>query len=96
MIATVLLVCILLALAATAYFPGDEGETYRPPRRRNQYCHRRADRVRNPNKLDAALRNRRWQTFALGKHGPGYARSGYHTKLATAESNGTSTRCRPA
>lgn len=64
MIAIILLVCILFALAATAYFPGNEGGTYRPPRSRLQGPHRRADRVRNPNKLDTALRNRRWEVFA--------------------------------
>jgi hypothetical protein len=66
MIAIILLVCILFALAATAYFPGKKGWTYRPPRSRLQGRHRRADRVRNPNKLDTALRNRRWEIFARG------------------------------
>ena len=65
MIATILLVCILLALAATAYFPGNEGATYRPRRCRIDR-RRRADRFRNLTEPDTALRYRRWETFARG------------------------------
>lgn len=70
MIGIILLVCILLALAATAYFPGNEGATYRPPQRESQDRHRRADRLRNPNKPDTALRNWRWTTVARGDTTP--------------------------
>jgi len=63
MIATILLVCILLALAATAYFPGNEGVTYRNHR------HSHVARSRNPNKLDAVLGKANApgdQSFSLG------------------------------
>lgn len=36
------------------------------------------------NKLDSALRDRRWADFAKGYNGPGYARNQYDTKLADA------------
>ncbi|WP_406858472.1 N-acetylmuramidase family protein [Alsobacter sp. KACC 23698] len=35
-------------------------------------------------KLDGALRDLDWATFARGYNGPGYAKNGYHTKLAAA------------
>lgn len=63
MVATILLVFILSALAATAYFPGNEGATYGPRRCRIDR-RRRADRFRNPNKPDTALRHRRSETPA--------------------------------
>lgn len=34
--------------------------------------------------LDDELRELRWQGFARGYNGPGYAKHGYHTKLAAA------------
>lgn len=34
--------------------------------------------------LDDELRDRRWEGFARGYNGPGYAKGGYHTKLAAA------------
>lgn len=34
--------------------------------------------------LDDELREHRWEAFARGYNGPGYAKHGYHTKLAAA------------
>jgi murein L,D-transpeptidase YcbB/YkuD len=34
--------------------------------------------------LASALRSKDWTTFARGYNGPGYAKQGYHTKLAQA------------
>jgi hypothetical protein len=36
------------------------------------------------NKLDTALRNKQWATFARGYNGPGYAQNAYDTKMANA------------
>ena len=36
------------------------------------------------NKLDNALRRHDWHAFARGYNGPGYAKHGYHTRLAKA------------
>ena len=38
------------------------------------------------NKLDTALRNKQWATFARGYNGPGYAANKYDTKMAAAYS----------
>jgi N-acetylmuramidase len=36
------------------------------------------------NKLDTALRNKQWATFARGYNGPGYAQNAYDQKMANA------------
>lgn len=36
------------------------------------------------NKLDTALRNKQWATFARGYNGPGYAQNAYDRKMANA------------
>lgn len=42
-----------------------------------------ANFIRNSNLL-TALRNKDWRAFAAGYNGPGYARRGYHTRMAAA------------
>lgn len=46
-------------------------------------------------KLDDELRRKDWHGFARGYNGPGYAKNGYHTKLAAAYSKWSKIRDTP-
>lgn len=46
--------------------------------------------------LDDDLRDGRWEAFARGYNGPGYAKHGYHTKLAAAYAKWSKIKDTPA
>lgn len=47
------------------------------------------------NGLDRALRNKDWRAFARGYNGAGYAKHGYHTRLAAAYARHSKARVTP-